>query len=422
MCIVYLKMKLLLPFLLIASLHLLQSYFTFAILVRAIDEYKHLTIKRETSAQVGSGLFVDVTNDSTRSSLMSALLNVTSHTTIRLEPGNYVLEEFVLMQNVTNVTLEGNGEVLSVSILCTTRAGLAFINIPYLTIRNITVDGRGFTGGDIENTIDILNDTVNIFYVIPPVVRIGMLLGHCENLIMEHVIVKNTRGLGLMGVNVIGVSQLRNVLFFNNTNPGVCLNISILARAFATNLTSGFIGYESANQIGGAAFFVFFDYHNQTIYQDQQFMLSLRECTFLMNAECSYIQNFNSLRSIGRGDSRFLRNAGYRLGGSGAFTLTLAQYQYGIDVNVISSSFRNNSATFGGGFATTLFAGVHNTHVTLDDCIFYGSSMLISNDVRLPANFQYRPYSSSRDTTISILTIREFRKSSHTLQPLFCCW
>ena len=261
------------------SLHLLQSHVTFAILVRVIDEDKQLTVKRDTSTQEGSGSFVDVTDGSARN-LVSALMSVSSHTTICLEPGNYTLEEFILVRNVTNITLEGNNNERGVSILCINRgingAGLAFINVSNLTIRNIIIDGCGFTGGAIKNTIDILNDTVNIFYAIPPVIRIGMLLGHCESLTMENVMVKNTRGFGLVGINVIGISQLRHVLFFNNTNlaTGACFNVSVLAGFLVTD-PSGFIAYESANLVGGAAFFVFFDYHNQTICQGNQFMLNL---------------------------------------------------------------------------------------------------------------------------------------------------
>ena len=165
----HLKMKSWLAFLLFIIVHLIESHVTFSTLVRVIDNDSHLTIRRDTSMQEGSGSFIDVTDDSTRS-LMSALLNVTSYTTIRLEPGNYTLEEFILVQNVTNVTLEGNDSERGVSILCAKGAGLVFINVPYLTVRNITIDGCGFTGRRIKNTIDILNDTVNIFYAIPQVV------------------------------------------------------------------------------------------------------------------------------------------------------------------------------------------------------------------------------------------------------------
>ena len=364
--------------------------------MKIVDNDRHWTVKRDTSAQEGSGTFVDVTNDSAIN-IVSALMNVSSHTTIRLEPGNYTLEEFVLVQNVMNVTLAGTDNERDVSIHCADGAGLAFINVSYLTIRNITIDGCGFTGGNIENTTDILNNTVNIFYAFPPVIRVGMLLGHCESLTMENVIVKNTRGFGLVGINVIGVSQLRNVLFVNNTNSGVCN-----ASKYSVN-PSELIAYDSANQLGGATAFMFFDYHNnQTIYQGSKFMLSLQGCTFTSNAECSLIY-LNLLRSPGRGESRFVTDVGYRLGGSGAFALALAQRQYGINLNVTSSFFSNNSATFGGGFLITLFAGVHDTHVTFNDCWFNASATAIYSDVRQPAHIGYDPSSPGRDTAISML-------------------
>ena len=374
-------------------LQLLLSPVTFANVVKVKRDDGHLTVKRDTSAQEGSGLFVDVTDDGARS-LVSALLNISSHTTIRLESGNYTIEEFMLIQNVTNVTLNGNDNERGVSILCADGAGLAFINVSYLTIRNITIEGCGFTGSDIENTINTLNDTVNIFYVIPPVIRIGLLLGHCESLTIEQVIVKNTRGFGLVGINVIGISLLRNVLFVNNTNPGVC-NVS----KYSLNPSEA-IAYDSAYQLGGATVFMFFDYHDQTISRGSKFTLSLQKCTFTSNAECSLVY-LNLLRSPGRGESRFVTSVGYRIGGSGALALALAQLQYGIDINVTSSSFFNNSATFGGGYLISLFAGVHDTHVTFNDCWFNASATAIYSDVRQPAHIRYP--SPGQGTAISML-------------------
>ena len=198
-------------------------------------------------------------------------------------------------------------------------------------------------------------------------VHVTLFFGHCESLTMENVTVKNTRGFGLVGVNVIGTSLLQNVVFVNNTNPGVC---STSPFAITPNFREA-IAYDSANQLGGAAVFMYFDYHNQITYQESQFMLSLQECTFTLNKECSLIY-FSLLRLPGRGESRFLTNAGYRLGGSGAFALALAQLQYRIDVNVASSSFHNNSASYGGGVLLALFEGVGG--VILEIC-FISSSL-----------------------------------------------
>ena len=82
---------------------------------------------------------------------------------------------------------------------------------------------------------------------------------------MDHmtVIVKNTRGFGLVGINVIGVSQLRNVSFVNNTNSGVC-NVSKLSISH-----SQLIAYDSANQLGGATAFMFFDCHDQSTMKEE---------------------------------------------------------------------------------------------------------------------------------------------------------
>ena len=153
-------------FLLVASLHLLENRVTLAVLWRTRSHNGHLIVRRDTSAQEGSGSFVDIdVAEDSAINLESALQNVSSHTTIHLEPGNHTINEFILVQNVMNITLEGDANEEGVSILCAEDAGLAFINVSYLTIRNITIDGCGFTGADIENTVAILNDTVNIFLI-----------------------------------------------------------------------------------------------------------------------------------------------------------------------------------------------------------------------------------------------------------------
>ena len=110
---------------------------------------------------------------------------------------------------------------------------------------------------------------------------------------------KNTRGFGLVSINVIGISQLRHDLFVNNTNPGEYLNVSLFT-------VRQLITYDSANQLGGAAVFIFFDYHDQTIHQENQFMLNFQECVFTLNAECS-VTYFNVLRLSGRGESEECR-------------------------------------------------------------------------------------------------------------------
>ena len=65
----------------------------------------------------------------------------------------------------------------------------------------------------------------------------------------------NTRGFGLVGINVIGLSQLNSVLFFYNSNAGKCdprRNLYVYA---LTSSPSKYIDFDSRNRLGGAAVF-----------------------------------------------------------------------------------------------------------------------------------------------------------------------
>ena len=317
--------------------------------------------------------------------LVSALQNITSHTTVRLEPGKYTLEEFVLVCNVTNITLEGDGYKERVSIQCIGGAGLAFLNVSQLSFRNITIDGCGFTGSDIEGTLAALHEFVNVFYEIPRAVRIALFMGHCEDVTIEHVTIMNTRGFGLVAVNVIGTSILQGIVFYNNTNQRAC--------TVTTELDT--------DNIGGAAAFLYFDYHNKTMFQGRKFDLNVYNCNFILNTDCSRVY-YGLISFPGRGDSEILRNIGYRLGGSGAFALVLAQLGYGVKVSTTSTKFHDNSAFVAGGYLIVLFTRVHNTHVKFDDCSFDRSTIVFINDVRFPQNVEVPCYEHDINTTVSI--------------------
>ena len=304
--------------------------------------------------------------------------------TIYLDHDIYILDEFVLIQNVTNFTLQANSDIVeSTFIRCvqdpSVSAGLAFVNVTDLSIRNIVINGCGFTGRDISNTIGRLRDMVNVFYVIPGSVHIALLLGDCENVLIEQVSIANTKGFGLVAINVVGISELSHVNFFNNTAPGECSPTRNVFNPSPSELSD----YDS---LGGGAVFMYFDYNNmasQGMYQGKQFSLSLQNCNFTLNSECSLVY-LSLLRSPGSGESKLVTNRGYTLGGSGALTLALTQLEYGITVHVVSSVFHDNSATFGSGSTVAMFTGINKTHVVFNDCVFDTSSVTFFNDVRQP--------------------------------------
>ena len=375
---------------LLASLHLLEHGISFASRVTVLPNRCDTT----GYSGDGNGSFVDSFENCTES-LTLALQNVTSHTTIILESGHHSIDQFILIQDVANFTLEAEFQLMTIQ--CTENSGLAFINVSQLSILNVVIDGCGFSGSDSERTVAILKTIVNIFYVIPEVVPIAMLLGHCENVVMENVTIMNTRGFGLVGINVIGSSQLNSVLFFNNSNPGTCESVYPLAR-----FPSESIDFDSRNRLGGAAAFMYFNYCDQIMhYHENQFSLNFQNCDFSLNAECSEIVYLNYRQILGRGESRLITNIGYRLGGAGALSLVLAQLHYGIDIAVNDSNFIDNSGVRG-GLIIALFTGVNNTHVTFDDCLFNESAVAFFNDVRLPIEY-CAPCPPKRDIAVSLL-------------------
>ena len=147
---------------------------------------------------------------------------------------------------------------------------------------------------------------------------------------------------------------------------------------------------------------MYFDYHDQTLHRGSWFTLRIQNCNFTFNAECSIVY-LNLLHIPGRGESSFIANTGYRLGGSGALSLALAQLQYRIDIVVKASTFNTNNGSRGGGVLISLFTGVRNTHVTFDDCQFEKSAVAFFNDIRLPQNIAYAVNLLNRDTSISLL-------------------
>ena len=315
--------------------------------------------------------------------LGSVLNNAISYTTIRLNSsGEYTLDDFVLVQDVTNLTLEGIGgdsdaAVARIRCEAASSAGLAFVNVSQLSISNVVVDGCGFTGEDLKHTTELINDFIDLFYSIPSsAIRVSLLFGHCEDLRMENVSISNTRGFGLVGINVIGSSELKNVRFFNNTNPGPCMRTS--SRDVFNPSPEDLSRYET---LGGAASFMYFDYLTETYQGNRLATLDLVNCNFSSNAECS-LTYLSLLRSPGRGESSLVASAGHTLGGSGALTLALGQLQFGITIRTTSSHFYNNSATFGSGSTIALFKGVRNSHVVFNNCSFNESAVVFFNDVR----------------------------------------
>lgn len=295
-----------------------------------------------------------------QTTLDEAIQVVGSNDVIYLEDGEHCIRNFSRVFGLRNVSIVGQSRN-STFVRCNDGLGLAFVNISGLSIDSLTIDGCGLTGPPLNETVDQLSQILDLFIEIPDASTVAVILGQVQNLSVEKVTVKNTPGVGLIGVNVIGDSLLRDVEFSSNIRPAACLFLNV----------SDILGIidRSPQLLGGGAIFLYHDYLSE---QESSALLLrkprvlLDDVTFIGNSECTFslalFANFPYSMAIQR--------AGYIAGGGAGLTLTLAQLHYGVDFTVRSSLFQNNTARYGGGAAVEIFTAVGDTYVGFDGCSF----------------------------------------------------
>ncbi len=288
--------------------------------------------------------------------LDAALQMVGSDDTVYLESGEHCIRNFSLVSGLRNISLVGESSSAT-TVRCMEGLGIAFVNISSLSIRNLTIDGCGLTGQPLGESVNRLTQFSDLFVQTPIESTIAVVIGQVENLWMEKVTIRNTNGLGLIGVNVIGNSSLTEVHFSNNIRQATCLFL---------NTTDAIGALENdPRQIGGGAFFIYYDYVSgrEPIPLPK---VVFDRVTFVENSECTYSLVLYSTYS----DSRTVQRQGYVIGGGGGLTLILAQLNYGVDFQVKSSLFRNNTARYGSGATIGIFTGVRDSYIQFNNCSF----------------------------------------------------
>ena len=321
----------------------------------------------------GSGSFVGSASFDCIS-LSDALRTVSSNATLYLDPGTHHIDQFTRVYGLHDVSIigaGGGGGRIEAVITCADTVGLAFVKITNLTIQNVRIEGCGLTGQNLTKTLDLLHGVVENFFEVPSEATIAVLLGHVENLTMQHTVVTNTSGLGLVGINVIGTSYISQVNFTFNIRPSNCTLFNNSIREPTTDPVA--VG----ERIGGGAYFLYQDYSPayQNVYHDQQYSLNIDRTNFIKNSECTFLVYVElSFR-----DSRALQEIGYTIGGAGGLGLMLAQLHYGVEITTTSAMIQNNTAVFGSGVHVGIFSGVRNSHVIFGNCKFIENG--VSNDM-----------------------------------------
>lgn len=287
--------------------------------------------------------------------LDEALGNISSDTTLYLQPGCHCVEQFSLVYDLQNITLIGNGSRSEVTVSCASGFGLAFSNISGLSIENITIEACGLSGENLTSFRNTIGQYMNFFFQLRQGYEIALVCGGCSDFSVHYSAIKNTKGLGLLGINTMGNSRLHEVEFSQNIAEGCFF--------FTQDVAPAALG-----GVGGGALFIYVDYfaeYNSTNLLEQS-RLTIENCYFLKNSYCG----LETIYELYYRFTEVTRNAGYFLGAGGGLSVIITQVKYTVNVSVESCTFRNNTARYGGGTHVEIFSGVSDSHVLFSNCSF----------------------------------------------------
>ena len=314
--------------------------------------------------------------------ITDALKQLSSNTTLHLLPGEHRLEEFALVQRLSNIALIGGTHKSNISITCNKGVGLAFVSVRNLTIQHITVHQCGLSGENLENVMLAVKKKIAAFFEVPLSLDIALLLADITDACIKHIAVQNTTGIGLLGINLVGSSSLINSTFLHNVNEECSI----------PRLLYELLNVDNARQIGGGAFLVYYDYNNTFNMEDNHIELTIQDSTFLENSDCSVSGSIAQRMQF----SAALRRRGYTVGGGGGLSIVLSQKSYFTSISVMSCSFVRNLGQFGGGLYLAFFSSLGASSVVLSDCHFIenggvdltdGGGMAILGDLVRPFGY-----------------------------------
>ena len=278
----------------------------------------------------------------------TAIANVSSNTTLRLQNGCYLVKNFTLLQDLSDISLIGSGsETTIVKCQSDGEVGLAFVNISGLVLSDLTITGCGLSanGVNLWQAFNAVNQSLNLFYSIIAGTTVGIFIGDTSDLQLHNIIVQKTSGIGMVTINLMGTSDMSNVTFRENV-PLVC-------QASLYNITQP--------SVGGGLFVLYADYLNHIPVVTPK--LTISSSWFVSNSQCNPL--VTSLRFT---DENTIHNNGIGLGGG--LGLALSQVKYSVNISIVSTTFENNTSPFGGGASVICHEGVNNSYVNISDSIF----------------------------------------------------
>ena len=286
--------------------------------------------------------------------------------TITLGRGTYCLSEYVFVAHTSGFLLTGTtGDSHDTIIQCSEGAGLAFLNITELILSYVTILNCGVTGSNLTEFVRQVNGSVDMFYRVPDDSSAGVLIAASSNVNLLHVEIRESRGYGLIAINLYGQSNVTGAVFDRNRPVS----------SIHENLTVEDVLENVGMFLGGGAIFMYFDLVNGFAPSESPQLL-VKEGSFTNNTVYYAPELLLSFYQF----SASVQETGYVLGGGGGLSLKLCQSMYVVDTVVEFTNFMNSDAVIGGGAHIVWYEHTPSSNITFSDCFFAYNGQEVSEE------------------------------------------
>ena len=262
--------------------------------------------------------------------LTQTLLNIPQDNSpsreIYLQPGEYTLEKAITTIAVSGISIMGNTEnATEVIVSCNEMSGgLTFMMANNITIANLTISGCG--------QITTFGNIATALYI-----------DDCKDVTISNVVIANTNGVGLFGINLYGNCVFERIVFENNTG--------------------------GRTSTSGGAFLVFQENDTHEYLRNRSSTVEISNCTFKWNAVALSVDNDEDV-----------------LNGGGGLKVVLSQVSYKVNLRLNCSCFYANSAKYGAGLLIAITALAYKPilynslpwgvswNISIKGCVFYSNN------------------------------------------------
>lgn len=272
-------------------------------------------------------------------------------TTLLLGPGVHSLVgASCIVADVRDLEIVGRD---AASIVCAEElvgSNFIFLNVTNLTIQGISVENCGrVLPADlppyVNNTLFFLDtDQKGVF-----------IFAHVTNLLLLNFKITRSFGFGVIGINLKGDAELRNVSVTDTDNYR-----HPLCHGNETDLSCSGSGLEFLYSDPTSEDVDFFPAHTT---------LTVVNCSILGNQNLVPVNRFVPVFLSIRGSFMMQRLV---VTGATGLGIYLGQRAYNVDVNIVSSNISHNVG-YSSGVAFLLFNTIRNVHIEMKDCVLRGN-------------------------------------------------